>query len=75
MNNGNGVRKRGHGRRKMKKIKRIKDFTDGDFKCIKCGKEFHLWFNGGELDAYTCSCGLYYRTECIRTDLVIYKDK
>lgn len=43
-------------------------------KCIKCGKEIELWFNGGELDERQC-CGLMYSTEINKIDLVIEKEK
>jgi len=55
----------------MKEIGRIKGFESGLFKCCKCGKENHLFFNGGELDEITC-CGIKYVTEHIQIDLVIY---
>jgi hypothetical protein len=56
----------------VKEIKRVKGFEEGDSKCIKCGKMFHLFWNGGELDRHFC-CGLEYRTEHQEIDLVIYE--
>ena len=51
-------------------IKRIENFSEGDFACIRCGKVMHFFWNGGELDWRTC-CGLSYITEHVRVDLVV----
>ena len=56
-----------------REIQRIEDFEDGDFACLKCGKKLHLYFNGGELDRREC-CGMFYQTEYLRVDLVIYEN-
>lgn len=56
---------------KAKEITRTEHFTDGDVTC-PCGRTFHLWWNGGELDEELCACGRYYRTEHVRVDLVVY---
>ncbi len=50
---------------------RVEGFSDGDTACMKCGKQFHMYWNGGELDTHLC-CGLTYKTEHVRTDLVVY---
>jgi len=55
----------------MKEIKRIAYFDSGEVIC-KCGAKFNLYFNGGELDSYQCICGLFYKTESRRVDLVVY---
>lgn len=57
---------------KYREIGRVKDFENGDSKCIICEKPFHLYWNGGELDDHRC-CGLYYSTQHQNTDLIIYK--
>lgn len=59
----------------MKEVEvgRVKDFSEGNVRCIKCGREFLLFWNGGELDEERC-CGATYRTEHQATDLVIYKN-
>lgn len=41
--------------------------------CRRCGSERTLYFNGGELDEFRC-CGLTYRTEHVRIDLVVYEE-
>ena len=56
----------------LKEVKRIEDFESGEYVC-SCGEEFTLYFNGGELDQHVCKCGLIYRTECQRIDLVVYE--
>lgn len=48
----------------------IPDFKVGDIQCGGCGREIHLWYNGGELDSAIC-CGFKYQTKHIRADLVI----
>lgn len=53
-------------------IARTENFESGPTACIRCGKMLHLHFNGGELDSTSC-CGLLYRTEVQRTDLVVYE--
>ena len=55
-----------------REVLRIWHFDSGDTKCIRCGKTLHLNWNGGELDEKSC-CGLTYRTEVQRTDLVVYE--
>lgn len=57
----------------FKEVARVQNFEEGDFKCLRCGKPFHLFWNGGELDEVQC-CGLRYRTECTQVDLVVYGD-
>lgn len=54
----------------MSEIKRVRDFEEGDFNCIRCGKKMRFWFNGGELDKHYC-CGLNYETVHGDIDLVI----
>ena len=56
----------------MKEIARTENFSTGDTNCIRCGKILHLYFNGGELDTVEC-CGLVYKTEVQRIDLVVYE--
>jgi hypothetical protein len=53
-----------------REVQRVEGFTAGDIACLRCGKSVHLFFNGGELDSAEC-CGLVYRTEHVRIDLVI----
>ena len=53
-----------------KVVATIPDFKEGDIKCGSCGKEIHLWYNGGELDHAFC-CGYKYQTKHVRTDLFI----
>ena len=53
-------------------VARVEGFEDGDTQCLRCGKTLHLYFNGGELDIKQC-CGLTYRTEAQRIDLVVYE--
>jgi hypothetical protein len=55
-------------------IRRIKDWWEGDIKCISCNKNIHLWYNGGELDEKEC-CGYEYRTVIQQIDLIISKIK
>lgn len=55
----------------MKEIRRTTcEEQDPTFPCIRCGKELHLYFNGGELDRVQC-CGLSYFTEHTGLDLVV----
>lgn len=42
--------------------------------CPLCGKEFWLFFNGGELDGRWC-CGRMYRLEHCGIALVVYDDQ
>ncbi len=56
----------------MREVARTENFDSGDTACIRCCKALHLYFNGGELDSKEC-CGLVYRTEVQRTDLVVYE--
>ena len=56
--------------RTMVEVTRLADFDSGDVTCRGCGREIHLFFNGGELDRKEC-CGYVYRTEHFRIDLVI----
>lgn len=56
----------------MREVARQENFDSGDTACICCGKTLHLYFNGGALDSKEC-CGLVYRTEVQRTDLVVYE--
>lgn len=56
----------------MREVARTENFKAGDTACIRCGAALHLYFNGGELDSVQC-CGLVYRTEVQRTDLVVYE--
>jgi hypothetical protein len=56
----------------FKEVARIQNFEEGDFKCLRCGKPFHLFWNGGGLDEAQC-CGLRYRTEHVQIDLVVYE--
>jgi hypothetical protein len=51
-------------------IARVQDFDSGDVQCVRCGKQLHLYLNGGELDSKEC-CGLMYATEYTGVDLVI----
>ncbi|MCJ2530773.1 MAG: hypothetical protein LN413_00430 [Candidatus Thermoplasmatota archaeon] len=53
-------------------VKQIPNLEQGDVKCLRCGRTFHLYFNGGELDREDC-CGLTYETMHQQIDLVIYK--
>jgi len=55
----------------VNEIKRIENFESGEVVC-QCGEKFTLFFNGGELDEFQCKCGLLYKTEYQRIDLVIY---
>lgn len=55
-----------------KEIKRVENFDEGDVSCVKCGKVLHLYYNGGEMDEVRC-CGLIYRTEIQKVDLVVYE--
>lgn len=41
----------------------------GNVTCDRCGEKFHLYFNGGELDGHTCSCGRRWYQEALRYDL------
>lgn len=43
---------------------------DADHRC-RCGQMIHLYWNGGELDGRTCSCGRVYSLEHRRIALVI----
>jgi hypothetical protein len=46
---------------------------DGDtMVTCKCGREFWLYFNGGEMDRRECACGRVYETE-IRSVCLITK--
>lgn len=56
-----------------REVSRVEDFESGDTQCIRCGKTLRLHWNGGELDEKRC-CGLTYRTEVQRTDLVVYEE-
>lgn len=56
----------------MELVKRIENWSSGTTKCVKCGGDIVLWFNGGELDTKEC-CGHKYSTEHQRIDLCIYK--
>ena len=53
-------------------------WRDGDAwrfpRCIACGKELILYFNGGELDCKTC-CGYKYEAVHGRIDLEITKEE
>lgn len=51
-------------------VQRVEGFDSGTIACLRCGKRIDLFFNGGELDRKAC-CGLVYRTEHVRIDLVI----
>ncbi len=55
----------------MKEIKRVEDFHSGEIKCLRCGKDLELHWNGGELDEVDC-CGFLYILEHTRVDLVVY---
>lgn len=50
---------------------RFKDEPWEKLNCIRCGKEFTLWFNGGELDMTSC-CNLTYMGEHKQVDIVVY---
>lgn len=39
--------------------------------CPRCGVTHELWFNGGELDSETCSCGTEFNLLHGRIDLQI----
>lgn len=54
----------------MSERKVVPDFSEGDVLCPVCGRCFHLYFNGGELDEDEC-CGLSFRTEATGYQLVI----
>lgn len=56
----------------MEEVARTENFDAGDTPCIRCGNTLHLYYNGGELDSKEC-CGLIYRTEVQRVDLVVYE--
>lgn len=60
----------------MKQVQRLENkFTETyteELKCISCGKEIELWYNGGELDQVEC-CGYLYRGEHRQIDIAIYK--
>lgn len=47
-------------------------FDSGDVQCLGCGRTFHLWYNGGELDSEDC-CGYTYATQAVDYQLVITK--
>lgn len=51
-------------------VKRVEGFDSGTTKCLGCGEEVQLYWNGGELDQ-TEHCGFQYRTQHVRTDLVV----
>lgn len=51
-------------------VQRVENWESGELQCLRCGATFRLYYNGGELDSHTC-CGYTYRTEHVRTDLVI----
>jgi hypothetical protein len=55
-----------------REIARVEGFSCGRTPCIRCGKTLHLYYNGGELDSVEC-CGLTYKTETQRVDLVVYE--
>jgi hypothetical protein len=38
------------------------EYPENDVAC-PCGKTFHLFWNGGELDRHDCSCGRKYYGE------------
>ena len=56
----------------LREFARVEGFESGDTQCLRCGKTLHLYFNGGELDSVEC-CGMTYKTEVIRIDLVVYE--
>lgn len=53
-------------------VERVVNFQAEHYNCTVCGKQMRFWFNGGELSQSKC-CGLIYRCEIARIDLVIYK--
>ncbi len=57
----------------IERLERHTHFREGEVRCIKCGKTFWLFFNGGELDSKRC-CGYLYRLEHMQVDLAIYYD-
>ena len=56
----------------VREVARTENFEAGDTACVRCGKTVHLYFNDGAGDSKEC-CGLVYRTEVQRTDLVVYE--
>lgn len=48
-----------------------------DVTCDRCGAQFTLWFNGGELDGHTCACGRTYvlSIEAIRYEILAAPDE
>lgn len=54
-------------------IHRVEGFYSGNVRCVRCQNTISLFYNGGELDLKHC-CGLTYRLEHQRTDLVVYED-
>lgn len=60
----------------MSEVERIEDVKVihcYDTHCRKCGREFWLHYNGGELDVVYC-CGFRYTLEEQRIDFVVYED-
>jgi hypothetical protein len=58
----------------MKEVYRLQDFDAGPIRCVKCKRRLMMWWNAGRLDFKSC-CGLIYRQEHVKTDLVIYEDE
>ena len=54
-------------------VTRVKEFNEGKTECLVCRRVIRLYWNGGELDRVNC-CGHTYRTQHMRTDLIIERD-